>query len=328
MKNKMTLYLILILILAAALFTYMITMPGNSYVGELPALDEAGQDTAKRFATHVAVLCRNPAGRNFIEKQGLESARKYIAEQFQASGYQVEFQEYQLSGDVVANIEVTHTGTTHPDEIIIVGAHYDAVFGAPGANDNGSGVAAMLELADRFKDKNFPRTVRFVAFVNEEPPNFMTGDMGSYVYAKRAAKEKDNIIAMFALETIGYFRDETGSQHYPPFFNLFYPNKGNFIAFVGNLGSRKFVTKSIRLFREHAAFPSEGLAAPAIIPGVSWSDHWSFWKHGYPAIMITDTAPYRYPYYHSPEDTPDKVDYEKMVLVVKGLEKMIEEFLR
>jgi len=324
----MTLYLILILILAAALFTYMITMPGNSYAGDLPALDEAGQDTAKRFATHGALLCRNPAGRNFIEKQGLESARKYIAEQFQASGYQVEFQEYQLSGDVFANVAATHTGTTYPEEIIIVGAHYDAVFGAPGANDNGSGVAAMLELADRFKDKNYPRTVRFVAFVNEEPPNFMTGNIGSYVYAKRAAKKKENIIAMFALETIGYFRDETGSQHYPPFFNFFYPNKGNFIAFVGNLGSRKFVTKSIRLFREHAAFPSEGLAAPAIIPGVSWSDHWSFWSHGYPAIMITDTAPYRYPYYHSPEDTPDKVDYEKMVLIVKGLEKMIEEFLR
>ena len=322
----MTLYITLVLGLIV-FFIYMIAMPGHSYEGALPELDDADHDMARRFESHVSALCRNPAGRNFIEKQGLASAKKYITGQFEASGYQVEFQEYQLSGDVVANIEVTHGGTTYPDEIIIVGAHYDAVPGAPGANDNGSGVAAILELADRFKDKNFPRTVRFVAFVNEEPPNFQTGNMGSYVYAKHAVREKQNIIAMFSLETIGYFRDETGSQHYPMFFNLFYPNKGNFIAFVGNLGSRGLVTKSIRSFRAHATFPSEGIAAPAFIPGISWSDHWSFWKHGYPAIMITDTAPYRYPAYHTSEDTPEKVDYEKMVYVVKGIEKMIQEFL-
>jgi Zn-dependent M28 family amino/carboxypeptidase len=323
----MSFYLILALVLAV-FFTYMIYMPGNSYQGTLPVLDDADHDMARRFESHVSALCSNPAGRNFIEKQGLASARRYIAGQFKSSGYQVEFQEYQLSGDVVANIEVTHGGTTYPDEIIIVGAHYDAVPGAAGANDNGSGVAAILELADQFKDKNLPRTVRFVAFVNEEPPNFQTGNMGSVVYAKKSTREKENIIAMFSLETIGYFRDETGSQRYPMFFNLFYPNKGNFIAFVGNLGSRGLVTKSIRSFRAHSTFPSEGIAAPAFIPGISWSDHWSFWKHGYPAIMITDTAPYRYPYYHSPADTPDKIDYEKMVYVVKGIEKMLEELAR
>jgi len=322
----MTLYLTLILALVV-FFTWMIYMPGDSYRGELPVLDEAGHAMARRFEAHVAVLCRHPDGRNFIEKQGLDAARNYIAGQFKSSGYQVRFQEYQISGNVFSNIEVTHPGTTHPDEIIIVGAHYDAVPGAPGANDNGSGVAAILELADQFKDKKFPRTVRFVAFVNEEPPNFMTGNMGSNVYAKIVAKEKENIIAMFSLETIGYFRDETGSQHYPPLFNLFYPDQGNFIAFVGNLKSRGLVTRSIRSFRAHSTFPSEGIAAPGFIPGISWSDHWSFWKQDYPAIMITDTAPYRYPYYHSPDDTPDKIDYEKMVYVVQGIEKMLEEFL-
>ena len=318
---------LVIFFLIVALFTYMIYMPGKSYEGELPAFDDADHATAKRFEAHVIELCRNPAGRNFIEKKGLDAARKYIAGQFESSGYEVKFHEYQLNGDAVANIEVELTGTSRPKEIIIVGAHYDAVPGAPGANDNGSGVAAILELADRFRDKSFQRTVRFVAFVNEEPPNFMTGNMGSYVYAKNAAKEKDNIIAMFSLETIGYFRDETGSQHYPPFFSLFYPNKGNFITFVGNLRSRGLVTKSIRSFRAHSTFPSEGIAAPAFIPGINWSDHWSFWKQGYPAIMITDTAPYRYPYYHSAGDTPDKIDYEKMVYVVEGIEKMLEEFL-
>ena len=318
---------LVIIFLVVALFTYMIYMPGKSYEGELPAFDDTDHATAKRYEAHVTELCKNPAGRNFIEKKGLDAARKYIAGQFESSGYQVKFHEYQLNGDAVANIEVELTGTSHPKEIIIVGAHYDAVPGAPGANDNGSGVAAILELADLFKDKSFQRTVRFLAFVNEEPPNFMTGNMGSYVYAKKVAKDKENIIAMFSLETIGYFSDETGSQHYPPFFNLFYPKKGNFIAFVSNLSSRGLVSKSIQSFRAHSTFPSEGIAAPAFIPGISWSDHWSFWQHGYPAIMITDTAPYRYPAYHTSEDTPEKVDYEKMVYVVKGIEKMIQEFL-
>ncbi len=318
---------LVIIFLVVALFTYMIYMPGKSYEGELPAFDDTDHATAKRYEAHVTELCKNPAGRNFIEKKGLDAARKYIAGQFESSGYQVKFHEYQLNGDTVANIEVELTGTSHPKEIIIVGAHYDAVPGAPGANDNGSGVAAILELADLFKDKSFQRTVRFLAFVNEEPPNSMTGNMGSYVYAKKVAKDKENIIAMFSLETIGYFSDETGSQHYPPFFNLFYPKKGNFIAFVSNLSSRGLVSKSIQSFRAHSTFPSEGIAAPAFIPGISWSDHWSFWQHGYPAIMITDTAPYRYPAYHTSEDTPEKVDYEKMVYVVKGIEKMIQEFL-
>ncbi len=327
MESKVSLYLILVLVLAA-FFIYMIYMPGKSYEGELPAFDDADHAIAKRFEAHIIELCKNPAGRNFIEKKGLDAARKYIAGQFEASEYQVKFHEYQINGDTVANIAVALTGTSRPEEIIIVGAHYDAVPGAPGANDNGSGVAAILELADRFRDKSFQRTVRFVAFVNEEPPNSMTGNMGSFVYAKNAAKEKDNIIAMFSLETIGYFSDESGSQKYPMLFNLFYPNTGNFIAFVGNLSSRGLVTKSIRSFRAHSTFPSEGIVAPAFIPGISWSDHWSFWKHGYPAIMITDTAPYRYPAYHTSEDTPDKVDYEKMVYVVKGIEKMIHEFLK
>ena len=318
---------LIIIFLVVALFTYMIYMPGKSFEGELPAFDDVDHATAKRFEAHVTELCRNPAGRNFIEKKGLDAARKYIAGQFESSGYQVKFHEYLLNGDAFANIEVELTGTSRPKEIVIVGAHYDAVPGAPGANDNGSGVAAILELADRFKGKSFQRTVRFVTFVNEEPPNFMTGSMGSYVYAEKVAKDKENIIAMFSLETIGYFSDEIGSQHYPPFFNFFYPDKGNFIAFVGNLSSRGLVTKSIRSFRAHSTFPSEGILAPAFIPGISWSDHWSFWQHGYPAIMITDTAPYRYSAYHTSEDTPEKVGYEKMVYVVKGIEKMIHELL-
>jgi len=279
------------------LFIYMIRMPGDSYKAALPPLDAAGQAVARKLESHVRTLCSHPVGRNYIEKKGLTLARDYIAGQLESSGYQVEFQVYQIAGD--------RLGEAYPDEIIVIGAHYDAVIGAPGANDNGSGVAALLELAGRFKNAKLPRTIRFVAFVNEEPPHFMTGTMGSDFYARHAASQQENIIAMYSLETIGYFRDDAGSQHYPPPFSFFYPSQGNFIAFVGNLRSRGLVTRSIRAF--------------------NWSDHWSFWKQGYPAVMITDTAPYRYPHYHSSEDTPDKVDYDKMVHVVHGLEKMLED---
>jgi len=323
----MTTYLVVVIGLII-LFIYMVRMPADSYKAALPPLDETGQAVARRLESHVRTLCSHPAGRNYIEKKGLALARDYIAGQFRSSGYQVEFNVYQIADEDYANIEVTRLGEAHPDEIIVVGAHYDAVVGAPGANDNGSGVAALLELADRFKDAVLPRSIRFVAFVNEEPPHFMTGTMGSDVYARQVARRKENIIAMYTLETIGYFRDDADSQHYPPPFGLLYPNQGNFIAFVGNLRSRGLVTRSLGAFRAHATFPSEGIAAPAFIPGVNWSDHRSFWKQGYAAVMITDTALYRYPYYHMPQDTPDKVDYDRMVYVVQGLEKMLEDLLR
>jgi len=319
--------LIFLLILISALLTYVIYMPGDSFQGKLPPLDEADTKIAARLEIHVAELCTNLAGRNFIEKKGLDSAKEYVADQFRSYDYQVAFQEYDLSGEVYANIEAELRGTTKPDEIMIVGAHYDSVAGATGANDNGSGVAALLELARTLKEQQHPRTIRFVAFVNEEPPHFQTSNMGSYVYAKRSAKEKENIIAMFSMETIGYYREEPRSQSYPLPFNLFYPNKGNFIAFVGNLSSRSLVTQSIHIFREHATFPSEGIAAPSFIPGISWSDQWAFWVNGYRAVMVTDTAPYRYPFYHTYEDTPDKVNYEKMVYVVKGMQKVIDTLL-
>lgn len=319
-------YLILILI-TAAFFTYMIYMPGSSWRGSLPSLDDTGRVMAQRLESHVLALCSNPAGRNFVEKQGLNAAKQYITGQFQTSGYQVAYQDYQLSGETFSNIEVQLTGTGKPEEIVIIGAHYDAVVGSQGANDNGSAVAALLELADMLRDRQFSRTLRFVAFTNEEPPNFMTADMGSYHYAKRSTARKEKIVAMISLETIGYYSEEPGSQHYPPPLGFFYPDKGNFIAFVGNLRSRSLVTRSLQIFREHATFPSEGIAAPSIIPGISWSDQWSFWKQGYPAIMITDTAPFRYPAYHSPRDTPEKVNFEKMVYVVKGMKKVIETLL-
>jgi Zn-dependent M28 family amino/carboxypeptidase len=240
-------------------------------------------------------------------------------------GYDVSTQEYLVGGGSVKNIECSIIGKSYPAEIIIVGAHYDSVMGSPGANDNASGVAAVIEIARYFRGKEPLRTIRFVFFVNEEPPYFHTEMMGSRVYALRSRKNNENIVAMYSLETIGYYSDSPGSQKYPFVFRPFYPTTGNFIGFIGNLFSRKLLHRSIELFRENVKFPSEGVAAPGWIIGIDWSDHSSFWKEGYPALMITDTAPFRYRHYHSSEDTFDKIDYYHMARVVAGLSILMEK---
>ncbi len=206
---------------------------------------------------------------------------------------------------------------------IVVGAHYDTVPGSPGADDNASGVAVLIELAALLKGETLP--IRFVAFANEEMPYFQGPEMGSWTWARRARERGEPIRAMYSLEMLGYYRDAPGSQRYPPPLGLFYPDRADFIAFVGDLGARSLVRDSIRLFREKSMFPSEGVAAPAFIPGVTWSDHWSFRSHGFPAIMITDTAFNRYPHYHLPSDTPDKLDYERMARVTLGLAAMLKD---
>jgi len=240
-----------------------------------------------------------------------------------------------MRGQPCHNIEAEIPGNR--PEIIVIGAHYDSVFGSPGANDNGSGAAAVLALAQRFaareKGQRPPqrtpnKTLRFVAFVNEEPPYFLSGEMGSLVYARRCKEHGDKISAMISLETIGYFSDAPHSQTYPsPGLGVFYPKVGNFIGFVSNVKSRALLRRVVTLFRKNAKIPSEGASLPAFVPGVSWSDQWSFWQQSYPAIMVTDTAPFRYPYYHSSSDTPDKLDYDRFTLVVSGMEKVIQELV-
>ena len=212
-----------------------------------------------------------------------------------------------------------------PAEIVLVGAHYDSVLGSPGANDNGSGVAALLEIAAMISDRSLPRTVRLAAFVNEEPPFFMTPLMGSRVYARRARRAGDRIIAMFSLETIGCYDHRPGSQRYPLPFTAFYPNTGNFIGFVSNLTSRKLLRRAISSFRSHTRFPSEGVAAPGWFTGIGWSDHWSFWKENYPAVMITDTALFRYSPYHTRFDTPEKISYADLARVVAGIQRVVTD---
>ncbi len=302
-------------------------MPGHSHRGPLPPLTPEEALLSHRLREHVAVLAGKIGERNALRYEALQQAAGYIAGRFRELGLVV--REEPCPGEVseVANLEAEVKGIRHPDEIVVVGAHYDTVRGSPGANDNGSGVAALLELPRLFADQNPDRTVRFVAFVNEEPPYFQTDKMGSRVYARHAKERGEKIVAMLSLETIGWYSDQPQSQHYPPPFNLFYPHTGNFIGFVSDLGSSALLRRTIGTFRATTQFPSEGLAAPGWIEGIGWSDHWSFWQEGYPAVMVTDTAPFRYHFYHEAEDTPEKLDYDRMALVVAGLRRVVTEMV-
>jgi hypothetical protein len=307
---------------------FMMRMPEKSHTVPLPSLTVEERHISERLKMDVTILAGSIGERNTLRYSQLSQSAAFITARFRELGYTVREESFLANEKQVANIEAELKGTRQPDEIVVVGAHYDSPPESPGANDNASGVAAMLELARRFKGTKPGCTVRFVAFVNEEPPWFQTDRMGSRVYAAKARKRGDKIVAMLALETIGYYSDKPGSQQYPPPFNLLYPDTGNFIGFVGNLGSRSLVRGSIKTFRETTAFPSEGLAAPAFIKGVGWSDQWAFWQEGYPGIMITDNAPFRYPHYHEATDTLDKVDYERMARVVAGVGWVVEGLVK
>jgi hypothetical protein len=317
-----------LLVLAVVLICFaswrsMIWMPPKSYTGPwvpLSVEEAALRDVLER---DVRVLAEEIGDRNVFAYSGLVRAVAWIESSLVQAGYQVRRLAYEVQGRVCQNLEVEIPGRTRPEEIVVLGAHYDSVPGCPAANDNGSGVAALLALARALADAQPDRTIRFVAFVNEEPPFYRTPEMGSLVYAGECRRRGDNIVAMLSLETIGYYRDERGSQKYPPPFSLFYPSEGNFIAFVGNVSSGALVRQCLAAFRRDVKFPSEGAALPEFITGIGWSDHWSFWKAGYPAVMVTDTALFRYPYYHSPEDTHEKLDYDHMARVVAGLERVV-----
>jgi Zn-dependent M28 family amino/carboxypeptidase len=244
-------------------------------------------------------------------------------------GYQIHRQPFQADGQEVRNIEVViePAAAVAATKTLVVGAHYDSYFHAPGANDNGTGVAGVLELARLLSDLRgrSALSIRLVLFVNEEPPYFKTEYMGSLVYARRLKGSGDAVLGMFALETLGFYSDVEHSQRYPPPLGLLYPTTGNFVAFVGLISSRAFLRETVASFRALAAFPSVGGTAPGFIPGIDWSDHWSFEQVGIPALMITDTAPFRYPHYHTAADSPDKVDYDRLARVISGLEQVIRD---
>ena len=302
-------------------------MPGKK-ISTAASLSEAEVALRTELAADVQTLAGEIGERNLLRYPQLNAAAEFIEGSFSRAGLKPRRDSYELQGRACHNIEAEIPGAR--PEIVLIGAHYDSVFGCPGANDNGSGVAALLALARRFAGKPSGHTLRFVAFVNEEPPYFQTEQMGSFVYASRCKARGDQIAGMISLETIGYYSDAPRSQNYPgPGLSLGRPSTGNFIGFVGHTGARAFLKRALGIFRQQGKIPSEGAALPSFIPGVAWSDQWSFWQCGYPAaIMITDTAPFRYPHYHEASDTPDKLEYNRFALVVSAMEKTIAELAK
>lgn len=319
-----------LLVLLVLPLPYMMCMPGKSYEGEPPVQGEKERALVTSLREDVVALSETIGERNHPHQEALVRARDHVAGALGKAGYTVHALDYVVAGAGLAtNLEVEQKGTRLPGEIVVVGAHYDSVLGSMGADDNASGVAGLLALARAFAGKPGARTLRFVAFADEEPPYFWNDAMGSLVYARACKKNGDDVVAMLSLETIGFYRDGPKTQHYPFPMGLFYPDRGDFLAFVGNasLRSRSLTRDVVRTFRETTRFPSEGVAAPDFIPGIGWSDQWSFWEVGYPGVMVTDTAPFRNPNYHTPNDKPDTLDYPRFALVVSGLQNVVEHLV-
>jgi len=236
-------------------------MPGKSHAGPLPPLSDEERALAERLRRHVFTLAKSERNTD------LETPVRYIEGAFAAHGLTSKLQTFESGGRNVNNVEVSP-----PDPAaIVVGAHYDTVPGSPGADDNASAVAALIELAGLLRKERLP--IRFVAFANEELPYHMGPEMGSWVSARRSREQAEPLRGMISLEMLGCYRDEPGSQRYPPPLNLIYPNRGNFIAFVGDVGARALVHQAIASFRRNARFPSEGVAAPAFVPRIHGHRH-------------------------------------------------------
>ena len=312
--------------LAGSAVWFVTAMPGASHRGPLPPLDAEGRRIAENLRAHVLAVASEE--HNVGRPEALERSARYIETVLSRLGYDVSRQEFETAGVKVRNLEVAMGGdAADASRLVVVGAHYDSVRGAVGANDNGSGAAAVLELARLLRGFRPANGVelQLVLYVNEEEPYARTEHMGSVVHAGSLAEAGAEVAAMLSLETIGCYNEEPGSQRYPFPLSLVYPGTGDFVAFVGNLRSRGLVRRAVASFRARAAFPSEGGALPDFIDDAGRSDHWSYWRHGWPALMVTDTAPFRYPHYHTLRDTPDKLDYDRLARVVKGLEGVIRD---
>jgi Zn-dependent M28 family amino/carboxypeptidase len=252
----------------------------------------------------------------------LRRAQQFIEDALSSAGLSIHRQTYQVVGQPCSNVIGEIRPRATEKEIVVFGAHYDSVPGSPGANDNASGVAALLSLARLLNGRELGRTVRLVAFVNEERPYLRTPRMGSYVYASECRQRAEPIVAMMSLETVGYYPALDPPAEDPAIGRLLRPFQGNFLAVVGDLRSRRLVHRISTILQDDALFPVRRFCLPRWLPGVKSSDHWAFWKHGYPACMLTDTAPLRYPFYHRAGDTPDRLSYRALSEVVAGLEQV------
>lgn len=278
-----------------------------------------------RLRTHVRVLAEDLTPRDADHPERLAPVADYVEAQLSPHASRLIDQPYLVDGTTVRNVIARFGPET--GRRIVVGAHYDTAGPYPGADDNASGVAGLLELARLLDGAVLPCPVDLVGYPLEEPPYFYTNQMGSAVHAQSLKEQGVEVRAMLSLEMIGYFTDEPKSQQFPLFvLRPFYPSEGNFIAVVGRWGwGQVNLVRTIRAgMREATALPVHSINAPRIVPGVALSDHLNYWHAGYDAVMITDTAFYRNPHYHGPSDTPETLDYRRMAQVVDGVRGAVE----
>jgi hypothetical protein len=249
----------------------------------------------------------------------LRHCEEWIKQKWEAQGYVVKKHTYSVKGKEYSNLEMEIKGRTVPSEIIIISAQYDTLPDSPGANNNGSGMAILFQLSQLLKKHTPDRTLRLLNFVNEEDPFFGTEKMGSYQYAKRCHQQGEDIHVMLSLDALGIYKDEPGSQRLPFPFSMFYPDRGNFLAFIGDFGSRKYMVETTRGFKKGSSFPIKAGVVPKWVEEAGWSDHSSFWKFGYPGIMVTDTGGFRSAHHTTAEDTMEKLNLEAMSRIVIGM---------
>lgn len=297
-------------------------------VVRVPRLDFNGliHVSSERLRRDVQKLCGELSPRSYLDTGNLDRAADWIAGELRAAGLEVELQEYRLTSGVYRNVVGVRRGVDRAAAVSVVGAHYDAFDEFPGADDNASGVAVLLELARSLPEGPRRYDQYFVAFSTEEPPWFDTDSMGSHVFAESLKREGREVEWMVALDMVGYFSDTPGSQQFPSgLMRLLYPDRGDFIAVVGDLRAGPTIDRVKRGMLATEALPVYSLRAPASVAPVLWSDHASFRRLGFPGVQVTDTAFMRYVHYHTAGDTPDHLDYERMALLVEALHGLLWE---
>jgi Zn-dependent M28 family amino/carboxypeptidase len=281
-----------------------------------------------RLQRHVSTLATDIGERNLRDekrRRALQDAREYVAAQFTSTGFEVHRQRFSAGDTIAENLIVELPGGKPDSNVVIVGAHYDTARDSPGANDNASGVAALLEVGRMLSRGPLRSSVRLVAFCTEEPPFTRKPAMGSRVYARECRRRGDAVAGMLSLETIGYYSDDHRARHAPFPLNVFSPWRADFLAVVGNLRSRQLVAQTVEALEQTGSLRCKGLALPGVLPGVKSSDHWSFWKEGYPAIMITDTAFVRYRHYHRRTDTAEKLEYDRLARATSAISSAVQK---
>ena len=281
---------------------------------------------------HVDRLASLIGPRTLQRPNTIKATIGYIRGQWSEMGYSIAEETFDALGNVATNLIVEQPGNKRSDEIVLLGAHYDTVSTTPGADDNASAVAVLLEVSRLLKDHAGSRTVRYVAFACEEAPYFNLNSMGSQHNARESRKRGDKIVGMLCLEMVGYFRDEVGSQGVPPtipkFLHRLFPNRGNFLAAVGNLASWKLAWSFRRGFKRGTRLPLFSIVLPEKIHEIRLSDNSSYWDQDYPALMLTDTSFLRNPHYHMASDLPETLDYQRMTLVTEGVAAAIKRLLK